>query len=322
MTDAALTPLDPATVMAWLAREAVFLQARDSEFGETVYCCARGRRHPVHAADILHEYGFRWPDDLQAVSGRFLATYLPAGHLPRPWQPPVDPAAIHDCVMMREVLAAGLSGIGLEIGAGASAFPVRPGVRVLYGDRLSYDQLLADRYPGQRGCDIVPPDLVTDFDTIANIGDESLDFVIACHVIEHTRNPIGSIAAAHRRLRPGGRLLLVIPDMERTFDRDRPLTPLEHLVEDHRLPDRARDLAHYEEFYRLAQPVAEDVHAATVARKFAEYYAIHYHVWTHASFAVMLDHVQEHVCKWAHVWTHPAVGPPDASNEFYALLIK
>jgi len=322
MTDPALTPLDPDAMLAWLAREAVFLQARGTDFGEVVYCCVRGRRHPVHAADILGEYGFRWPDDLQSVAGRLLATYVPAGHLPRPWRPPVDPRAIADCVTMREVLAAGLSGIGLEIGAGASAFPVRPGVRVLYGDRLSYEQLLEERYPGQRVHDIVLPDIATDFDTIANVGDESLDFVIACHVIEHTRDPIGSIVAAYRRLRPGGRLLLVIPDMERTFDRDRPLTPLEHLVEDHLSPDRGRDYAHYEEFYRLAQPVPEDVLADTVARKFAEYYAIHYHVWSHGSFVAMLDHVQKNVCRWAHIWTHPAVGPPEASNEFYAVLMK
>ena len=155
-----------------------------------------------------------------------------------------------------------------------------------------------------RHCD---PDVLTDFDTLENIADSSLDFLVACHVIEHTRNPIGSIAAALRKLKPGGRLVLVVPDKERTFDRARPVTTLEHLVEDHRDPRRDRDIAHYEEFYRLAEPVSQNHLADTIRQKFAECYAIHFHVWTHPSFAQMLNHVVCEVCPWSHVWTLPPV---------------
>ena len=181
---------------------------------------------------------------------------------------------------------------------------------------------MAEPYPGQRLCDIVIPDVLTDFDTIENVADGSLDFLVACHVIEHTRNPIGSIAAAWRKLKPGGRLVLVVPDKERTFDRDRPTTTLEHLVEDHRSPDRANDYAHYEEFYALAQPIPDFARAAEVARHFAEGYAIHYHAWTHDTFAEMLDYVDREICGWSHVWTHPAVADESRCIEFYAVLVK
>lgn len=318
----AMTPIDPTDMLAWLAREGVVLQSRGSVFGEQVYLCVRGRRHPIVSATRLNELGFRWPIDVQPVSEKMLASYAPAGGVPKPWWNAIDTAAIGDAMAVREAVACGLSGFGLEIGAGASPFPVSPLCRVLYGDRLPYEKLVAAPYPGQRPCDIVIPDVLTDFDTLENIADGSLDFLVACHVIEHTRNPIGSIAAAWRKLKPGGRLVLVVPDKERTFDRARPVTTLEHLVEDHRDPRRDRDLAHYEEFYRLAQPVSQNHLADTIRQKFAECYAIHYHVWTHDSFAQMLTHVVCEVCPWSHVWTHPAVAERPQCIEFYAVLVK
>ena len=318
----ATTPVDPTDMLAWLARDGVVLQSRGSVFGEQAYLCARGRRHPIASAARLEELGFRWPADVQPVPEKLLASYAPGGGVPTPWRAAIDTATLGDAMAVREALACGLSGFGLEIGAGASPFPVPPRCRVIYGDRLTYEQLVAEPYPGQRLCDIVIPDVLTDFDTIENVADGSLDFLVACHVIEHTRNPIGSIAAAWRKLKPGGRLVLVVPDKERTFDRDRPTTTLEHLVEDHRSPDRANDYAHYEEFYALAQPIPEFARAAEVARHFAEGYAIHYHAWTHDTFAAMLDYVDREICGWSHVWTHPAVADESRCIEFYAVLVK
>ena len=78
-------------------------------------------------------------------------------------------SAIGDAMAVREALACRLSGFGLEIGAGASPFPVSPLCRVLYGDRLSYEKLVAAPYPGQRPCDIVIPDVLTDFDTLGHM---------------------------------------------------------------------------------------------------------------------------------------------------------
>ena len=192
----ATTPVDPTDMLAWLARDGVVLQSRGSVFGEQAYLCARGRRHPIASAARLEELGFRWPADVQPVPEKLLASYALGGGVPTPWRAAIDTATLGDAMAVREALACGLSGFGLEIGAGASPFPVPPRCRVIYGDRLTYEQLVAEPYPGQRLCDIVIPDVLTDFDTIENVADGSLDFLVACHVIEHTRNPIGSIAAA------------------------------------------------------------------------------------------------------------------------------
>ena len=315
MSTSIAAPCQPAAVPIDRG-EAVVLQARDSIFGEQVFFCTRGRRHLLLSAGRLADLGFRWPDDLEQTSERMLRSFRPGGPVPSP-SPAWPPA---DSMGMRECLAADLTGTGLEIGAGASPFPVPLPCRVLYGDRLSYEQLTAEPYPGQRTCDLVVPEVLTEFDHISGVADESLDFLIACHVIEHTRNPLGSIAAAWRVLRPGGRLLLVIPDKEQTFDRDRPLTPLSHLLEDFHHPDRMRDLDHYREFYRFSIPVPDVVLEETARRNFVEEYAIHYHVWTHDSFATMLAALPAEAGCWDAVWTHPGVG--DGSNEFYARLEK
>lgn len=319
---ASIAPVDPTGMLAWLEREAVILQSRGSVFGEQVFLCVRGRRHPIISAERLTELGFRWPADVQQVPERQLASYAPGGGVPKPWRGAIDPAALGDALAAREALACTLDGFGLEIGAGASPFPVPPRCRVIFGDRLTYEQLCAEPYPGQRLCDLVIPDILTDFDVIENVADGSLDFLVACHVIEHTRNPIGSIAAAWRKLKPGGRLVLVVPDKKRTFDRDRPVTPLGHLIEDHLAPDRSRDYAHYEEFYALAQPVPQFDRPRMVEKKFMEGYAIHYHVWTHDAFATMLDYVASDVCPWSHLWTYPAVADESRCIEFYAMLVK
>jgi len=49
------------------------------------------------------------------------------------------------------------------------------------------------------------------------IPDASLDFVIACHVIEHLRNPLRAFEQVYRKLRSGGRYVLIVPEQRVTF---------------------------------------------------------------------------------------------------------
>ena len=128
----AVAPLDPQPMLAWLRREAVILQARGTAFGEQAYLCTRGRRHPLVSAARLEEFGFRWPADVQQVSERVLASYAPAGGIPAPRRGPTDFDALNDAMEVREAIASSLDGFGLEIGAGASPFPVPPRCRLAF----------------------------------------------------------------------------------------------------------------------------------------------------------------------------------------------
>lgn len=62
--------------------------------------------------------------------------------------------------------------------------------------------------------------------------DASADFVFASHVIEHIPDPIAALLEWRRVARRY--VVLIVPHRDRTFDRDRPLTPVDELLERHR----------------------------------------------------------------------------------------
>ena len=165
------------------------------------------------------------------------------------------------------------------------------------------------------------PEIQAKFEDLSVIPDGSLDFVVSCHVIEHTRDPIGTIAGAWRKLRPGGSVVLVVPEMTRTFDKHRALTPLSHMVEDYRSvdPERLRDQAHFQEFYKKAFVTPPESFEATWRAKWEEAYPIHYHTWTHASFGAMVRWMQDNgaIAGVAEVWSQEPLGDVEDCIEFW-----
>lgn len=293
-------------------------------FGDRVFFVHRGHRHWIRDGRWFSQNGASWPDSVLDVEPGLLLSFAPGGPAPLTWSDAEyeSPPAELDSMSMREIAGSRCSGAGLEVGAGTSPFPLPLACKVLYGDRLPTGDLELELYPGQLREDLVEPDIEMDLDGLANVPDQSLDFIVACHVIEHTRNPIGALIQAWRRLKPGGRLVLVVPDMERTFDRGRAVTSLEHLIQDHLAPFRERDRGHYEEFYRVAFPMPPERYEATVRERFDSAYAIHYHAWTYASFRAMVDWVVENGAVFSSVWSHPARADRERDIEFYFSLIK
>jgi predicted SAM-dependent methyltransferase len=301
------------------------VRSLSSVFGERVFFVSGGRRHWIRDSRWFAQHGLVWPDSVVDVPPEVLPSFLPAGPAPLAWpeseceSPPAEGRTSLD---MREIAAGRLQGRGVEVGAGASPFPVPLHCRVLYADRLAHTDLESELYPGQLRQDLVDPDLQTDLETLAGIPDDSLDFVVACHVIEHTRNPIGALATAWRRLRHGGKLLLVVPDKTRTFDRNREVTPLSHLIDDFERPDRERDRAHYAEFYRVAFTCPAEQYEQTVRARFEEGYAIHYHTWTFESFAAMVEWAMAAAAPFSEVWSQPPCPDPVNDIEFCFVLTK
>lgn len=76
-----------------------------------------------------------------------------------------------------------------------------------------------------------PVDLVAAGDDLP-FADESFDFVFASHVIEHFPDPIRALREWVRVARRY--VVLVVPHRDRTFDRDRPLTSVDELLQRHR----------------------------------------------------------------------------------------
>ena len=175
-----------------------------------------------------------------------------------------------------------ICGSGLEIGAAYQPLDVPPEASVTYVDRMTVEELRA-HYPDLAE-QIIPVDLVDDGERLTTVADESQDFIIANHFLEHCEDPIGAIGSHLRKLKPGGILFYAVPDKRYTIDYRRPLTSIEHMVSDHEQgPERSRT-DHYEEWERLVDGgrAATDLEAAG--------YSIHMHVWTEAEFLELLLH--------------------------------
>jgi SAM-dependent methyltransferase len=182
-----------------------------------------------------------------------------------------------------------LEGDGLEIGALNLPMWMPRGARVRYVDRKPLEGLRAE-YPEWEAWDIVAPDIVADGETLEGIADASADFVVANHFLEHTEDPIGTLAAHLRVLRPGGVGFYAVPDKRYTFDVRRPVTPVAHVAADHRDgPERSRR-EHFLEWARLVDDVPADRAEAEAARLEAQGASIHFHVWTPDAFAELLVH--------------------------------
>jgi SAM-dependent methyltransferase len=198
-------------------------------------------------------------------------------------------------------MGAALTGDVLEIGPGHAPFPTAPTARVTYADRkvaggrdANFPELAGMPHGPQADVDV---DL--DRDGLGVFADGSFDAVVASHIIEHLANPIAALREIHRVLRPGGRVVLLVPDRDHTFDAGRDPTPLAHLLDEYRRSVTAVDDEHIREFCGaifdgpvIHPPEVRDWHDP--ARLDAERMAlhrrrtIHVHCWTPEEFAALL----------------------------------
>lgn len=125
--------------------------------------------------------------------------------------------------------------------------------------------------------------------------DRAYDFVLASHVLEHCANPLKALHEWRRVLRPGGILLVVLPDPKYTFDHRRPITAFDHLLEDYACNRDETDLQHLEEILRLhdleRDPLAgsfEQFEARSLAN--AQNRCLHQHVFDGALAKQLLEH--------------------------------
>ena len=102
-----------------------------------------------------------------------------------------------------------LHGTGMELGALGRPFRVAGGTRVWYVDRLPGDGLRSQY--AEVTTPIVIPHVVADA-TELPVAPASLDFIVASHLLEHLPFPLKALQNWHGALRPGGVLLLRVPD--------------------------------------------------------------------------------------------------------------
>jgi SAM-dependent methyltransferase len=180
-----------------------------------------------------------------------------------------------------------LAGDGVEIGALHRPLWVPHSARVRYVDRMPVAELRR-HYPELANENLVPVDIIDDGEKLATFGDESQDFIIANHFLEHTQDPIGTIKRLLQVLRNQGVLYMAVPDKRFTFDTQRPLTTLEHLIRDHTEgPEWSRE-GHFREWVELVDKIPDEARTSAVQQLMELNYSIHFHVWTAATLLEFL----------------------------------
>lgn len=128
------------------------------------------------------------------------------------------------------------TGLGLEIGPSHNPItPRRDGWNVRILDYTDKPGLLAKYQAlGIDGSKIEDVDYVWNGQPYRDmVGDTRFDWIISSHSIEHMPDMAGFLADCHSILKPGGLLVLAVPDHRRTFDCDRNPTSLASIIDAH-----------------------------------------------------------------------------------------
>ena len=170
------------------------------------------------------------------------------------------------------------TGTGLEVGAGHRS--IAPLSRTILSDAHK-------THAGQAS-------IVTEFFRADRIPypDATFSFLLSEHTLEHCANPLKVLREWIRVIKPGGILFLFLPNKDLTFDRQRPRTPLEHVIEDEIKNVSDDDRTHFGEWKSLVIDPGFAPHYQNLSEdEWSEQAAIHHHVWIAKDVVDMLKHL-------------------------------
>jgi SAM-dependent methyltransferase len=188
----------------------------------------------------------------------------------------------------RTALAGLLCGKGIEVGPGANPFvQAGEGVDVQYLEAAPMTEWLSNydhrAVVSQEKQSLWERYIIGDAQQLDVCPDDSLDFVFSSHVFEHLVNPLGVLKNWAKKLKPGGRVVCVIPDSRYCFDLRQPPSTAAEWLEEQRAATWSLSSAKYEKWCRYTAPynTPEDL----VRRK----YSIHAHYYTTESYLWIID---------------------------------
>lgn len=178
-----------------------------------------------------------------------------------------------------------LSGDGMEIGAMECPLIPKNASRIIYLDRCTSEdsEIIFPELKNK----LVKVNIVDDAEQLTLVENESFDFVIANHFLEHTENPILTLKNILRVLKSGGKIFLALPDKDYTFDYKRELTTFEHLCQDFEKGPLESRMDHYFDFVKNTEhgEGKTDSEIEKIIQELIDSnFSIHYHVWNHQSY--------------------------------------
>ena len=185
-----------------------------------------------------------------------------------------------------------IKGKGLEIGAFHLPTQVCEGTKVEYVDQMSMFQI-KERFPEFINTYCVYPTIIDDGEKLLKIQDESYDFIIANHMLEHCQNFFLTINNHLRVLKPNGLLFYSLPDKRVTFDKHRELTTYEHLKNEFLFGTTPESqYEHYYDFLKNVSNIDGDELNVELKKAMESSLDTHFHVWDattlfeHITFAI------------------------------------
>jgi hypothetical protein len=184
-----------------------------------------------------------------------------------------------------DIAAKFVRGNVVEIGALGLPTPVPPELAtVRYVDKDV--QEVAGPWYGQALEDTVALHAVDDCAVLRTVADDSIDAIIACHVMEHCEDFMGALCTHLRKIHRGGVLYYILPDQPRSCDKDRSITSFRHILEDFKSGGRASEKEHEELRVQHGYPP----HSGSEGR-------FHLHVWDSIAMLDLFNNARLHIDK-------------------------
>lgn len=177
-------------------------------------------------------------------------------------------------------------GTGMELGPGPNPqiLPGR-GVNVRYVEQKSPEEWAS--FYNDAGKFTVDPALWSRYaiGDAAHVPaeDESLDFIFSCHMFEHLANPLGHLEHWRAKLRRGGKVLAIVPDVAGSKDYVHAPSTLEELLAEHAAGVMEPQLRHYQRWAAFRGGIDP-------AQYLAEGRSIHVHFYTRENIEALLRH--------------------------------
>jgi SAM-dependent methyltransferase len=143
------------------------------------------------------------------------------------------------------------------------------------------------------------------------VPDESLDFIFSSHVFEHLANPLGHLQYWYNKLKTGGLILAIIPDVAGCKDYVYRPCPLSDILQEYQECKMEPNLKHYTRWAKYRAP-GQDPKIYYEARR-----SIHVHFYTNCNMAELLAYAVENLSySWFNIRHTPN------HKDFYFVLAK
>jgi SAM-dependent methyltransferase len=141
---------------------------------------------------------------------------------------------------------------GVEIGGPSivfkTALPIYQRVKNIDGVNFSHDTIWEGVIRRGRNYNYIRNrkglQLIAEATDLRQIESDTYDFLLSSNCLEHVANPIRALLEWRRVVKPGGALILVLPNKASNFDHKRPVTKFEHILDDFTKEVDEYDLTH------------------------------------------------------------------------------